>query len=123
MKQMIVYNDETKRTKDFVDWYKKNYSKAVENTPKKYSWGMYRLEVADIKNTLNAMLKEQNTKFTITDHVTHHHNIGNNNLFEIKYSLDRESVEFIICKLALNSDMFGGVYHYIEDLSGKVLCK
>jgi len=123
MKQMIVYNDETKRTKDFVDWYKKNYSKAVERTPRQYSWGCYRLEVSDIKNTLNKMMSEQNTKFTITDRVTHHHNIGNNNLFEIKYSLGKDSVEFIICKLALNSDMFGGVYHYVEDLSGKVLCK
>lgn len=123
MKQMIVYNDETKRTKDFVDWYKKNYSKAVERTPRQYSWGCYRLEVADIKNTLNKMMNEQKTNFVITDRVTHHHNIGNNNLFEIKYSLGKDSVEFIICKLALNSDMFGGVYHYVEDLSGKVLCK
>lgn len=123
MKQMIIYNDETEHTKDFVKWYKKNYSKAVERTPRQYSWGMYRLEVSDIKKTLNKMMDEQKTNFVITDHVTHHHNIGNNNLFEVKYKINKDQVECIICKIALNSDMFGGVYHYVEDLSGKVLCK
>ena len=46
---MIIYNDETEHTQDFVNWYKKNYSEAVKRTPRQYSYGMYRLEVSDIK--------------------------------------------------------------------------
>lgn len=123
MKQMIIYNDETKHTQDFIDWYKENYSKAVERTPRQYLLGMYRHEVSDIKNTLNKMMDEQKTNFVITDHVTHDHNIGNNNSFEVKYKINKDQVECIICKIALNSNMFGSVLHYVEDLSGNILCK
>lgn len=111
------------RFKDFIDWYKENYSKAVERTPRQYSLGMYRREVSDIKNTLNKMMEEQKTNFVITDYVTHSDNIGNNNLFEVKYKISKDPVECIICKIALNSNMFDNVLHYVEDLSGNILCK
>ena len=120
---MIIYNDETEHTKDFVNWYKKNYSKAVKRTPRQYLLGAYRLEVSDLRITLNKMMDEQKTNFVITDKVIHRHSIGNNNLFEVRYKINREQVECIICKIALNSDMFGNILHQVEDLSGNVLCK
>jgi hypothetical protein len=122
MKHVIIYNDETNKTQDFVNWYKKNYSEAVKRTPRKYSYGCERLEVEDLKKTLNNMLSEQKTKFVITDKVEHYHNIGNNNLFEVRCVMDKNDIEVIICKIALNSGLYGDVHHYIENLSGDRIC-
>ena len=119
MKQTIIYDDTTPATKRFAKWYENNFNYALANSPKEYSWGMNRHVVANVKRTLNSMLRR--TKFNITNNVEHAHGIGNNNAFDVAYN-DGEK-EIIIAKIAINDDMYGGILSYVTDLEGHKISK
>lgn len=86
------------------------FNTIIENLSfyKEYEWGIDRLQVNTIRDKFDELIMEDG--YEIDERTRYHkYGIGNNNRWEIVNS-DLECVGYFNC----NSDMYGGVYIYLE---------
>ena len=112
---MITENDERVKTKsEYVKGLPAavdvafNYIMANIEFLKKMDWGINRIQVLEVMKTMDELLLKYDFELDARTRF-HKQGIGNNNRWDI---LDKDLVK--VGYFNCNSDMFGGVYIYVE---------